>query len=119
MNTKNIDSSGPGASDLHENAPPKNPWLGSTGFWLMIVIAGFYLVTEHRAHLIAGLAWLPAALLFACLLMHVFGHGGHGGHAAHKDNSQPPADDTNPTTQGADVATKTNARKPNIGGDLP
>lgn len=43
-----------------------------------IAIAGFFLVAEHRAHVIE---WLPFVLLAACPLMHLFhGHGGHGGH---------------------------------------
>lgn len=42
-----------------------------------LVIAGFYLVAEHRAHL---MGWLPWILLLACPLMHLFMHGGHGGH---------------------------------------
>jgi hypothetical protein len=42
-----------------------------------LAIAGFYLVTEHYAHVIPYLPWL---LLLACPLMHVFMHGGHGGH---------------------------------------
>ncbi len=41
-----------------------------------LLIGGFYLVTEHRAHLYS---WLPWLLLLACPLMHVFMHHGHGG----------------------------------------
>lgn len=47
-----------------------------------LFIAGFYLVTEHRAHL---LGWLPWLLLLACPLMHLFMHGGHGGHDGDSD----------------------------------
>ncbi len=44
----------------------------------LLAIAGFYLLTEHRAHLFGV---LPYLLLLACPLMHVFMHrGGHGGH---------------------------------------
>ena len=43
-----------------------------------LAIAGFFLFTEHRAHL---LRVLPFLLLLACPLLHVFHHGGHGGHA--------------------------------------
>lgn len=43
-----------------------------------LAIAGFFLLTEHRAHL---LGWWPFLLLPACLLMHLFGHGGHAGHS--------------------------------------
>ena len=55
--------------------------------WVFIgflVIAGYFLVTEHRAHLSGWLSsygiWL---LLLACPLMHLFMHGGHGGHSGH------------------------------------
>jgi hypothetical protein len=42
-----------------------------------LAIGGYFLVTEHWAHIIPFLPWL---LLLACPLMHVFMHGGHGGH---------------------------------------
>jgi len=44
-----------------------------------LVIAGILLFTEHRAHVLGVLIWLP---LLLCPLMHLFmhGHGGHGGH---------------------------------------
>lgn len=41
-----------------------------------LAIAGFFLLMEHRAHVIA---YLPYIFLLACPLMHLF-HGGHGGH---------------------------------------
>lgn len=42
-----------------------------------LIIAGYFLFTEHRAHMIA---FLPFIFLLACPLMHIFMHGGHGGH---------------------------------------
>ena len=48
--------------------------------WGFAAIAAFFLWTEHRAHLIGGLAWLPYLIILACPLMHVFMHRGHGGH---------------------------------------
>jgi hypothetical protein len=45
-----------------------------------LVIAGALLFTEHRAHVLGLLVWLP---LIACPLMHLFMHGGHGGHGSH------------------------------------
>lgn len=44
-----------------------------------LVIAGVLLFTEHQAHVLGLLIWLP---LLACPLMHLFMHGGpgHGGH---------------------------------------
>lgn len=42
-----------------------------------LVVIGFFLITEHGAHLLGILPWL---LLLACPLMHIFhGHGHHGG----------------------------------------
>ena len=54
-----------------------------------LLIAGFYLLTEHYAHVIPLLPWL---LLLACPLMHVFMHGGHGGHrdSERDETSNPP-----------------------------
>jgi hypothetical protein len=42
-----------------------------------LLIAGALLFTEHRAHVLGLLIWLP---LLACPLMHFFMHGGHGHH---------------------------------------
>ena len=44
---------------------------------VVAVVAGYLLVSEHRAHFIAALPWLLLAL---CPLMHLFMHrgGGHG-----------------------------------------
>ncbi len=53
--------------------------------WVLIgflAIGGYFLVTEHRAHLLPLLGYLPYLLLLACPLMHLFHHGGHGGHGS-------------------------------------
>jgi len=40
-------------------------------------VAGFFLLTEHTAHVFGVLPWL---LILACPLMHIFmHHGRHGG----------------------------------------
>lgn len=39
-----------------------------------LAIAGFFLLTEHRAH---ALGALPFVLVALCPLLHWFGHGGH------------------------------------------
>ncbi|MCA1526525.1 DUF2933 domain-containing protein [Bradyrhizobium yuanmingense] len=44
-----------------------------------LLIAGALLFTEHRAHVLGLLIWLP---LLACPLMHIFMHGGHGHHGS-------------------------------------
>ena len=59
---------------------PRESFLASrTGLVLIgfLAIGGFFLVTEHGAHLLGALPWL---LLLACPLMHIFMHHGHGGH---------------------------------------
>ena len=53
-----------------------------------LAIAGFYLITEHRAHMFGYLTYLPFLLLLACPFLHMFMHGAHGGHGGAK----PPAD---------------------------
>lgn len=66
---------------------------GGTGFkgstlilFVFLGIIGFFLFTEHRAHLFGFLPWL---FLLACPLMHLFhGHGGHGGHSHDESSSQ-------------------------------
>lgn len=53
----------------------------SASKWAMIgflLIAGYFLITEHRAHVVQ---FLPFLLLLGCLLMHML-HGGHGGHGS-------------------------------------
>lgn len=67
----------------HEHhASGKPPRGGLPTRWVLIgflLIAGYFLWTEHRAHVIQ---YLPFALLLACPLLHFFhGHGGHGDHA--------------------------------------
>lgn len=52
------------------------------GRWVFIgfvLVAGYFLYTEHRAHVIAV---LPYLLLLACPLMHLFHHGHHH-HSGH------------------------------------
>lgn len=52
----------------------------SLGSWIgvgFLVIAGFFLVTEHTAHAFGS---LPFLLLLACLLLHQFSHPGHRHH---------------------------------------
>ncbi len=40
-----------------------------------LAVAGFFLITEHTAHVFGA---LPYLLLAACPLMHLFMHHGHG-----------------------------------------
>ena len=70
--------------DLESHDEPRR---GPNMNWILIgflMVAGFFLFTEHRAHLFG---FLPFLLLLACPLMHLFMHGGHGGHG-HGDAGQ-------------------------------
>jgi hypothetical protein len=64
----------------------------SPSSWVLLgflAIAGFFLVTEHTAHVFGV---LPYLLLLACPLLHTFmhhgrgGHGNEGGHGDHTDH---------------------------------
>lgn len=53
-----------------ERQPARSRWV-LIGF---LAVAVFFLLTEHRAHL---LGILPYLLVLACPLMHLFHHGHH------------------------------------------
>ena len=59
--------------------PQEQPWwrfptgIVTLGF---LGVAGFFLITEHTAHVFGALPWL---LIAACPLIHLFMHHGHGG----------------------------------------
>jgi len=50
------------------------------------VIAAYFLILEHKAHLSGYLQFWPFLLLLACPLLHMFMHGGHGGHGGQGDD---------------------------------
>ncbi|MEN8142625.1 MAG: DUF2933 domain-containing protein [Thermodesulfobacteriota bacterium] len=52
---------------------------------LFIIIGGFFLWAEHRAHIMGA---LPYLILLLCPAMHFFMHSGHGGHGdSHEQHS--------------------------------
>ncbi|EMO5699413.1 DUF2933 domain-containing protein [Klebsiella aerogenes] len=71
----------------HEQHDGPNFWRSRTGigFIVMGAVAGYFLVTEHWAHVVG---FLPYLLLLACPLMHIFMHGGHGGHGGRDENGE-------------------------------
>jgi hypothetical protein len=76
--------------DHSHHEGPQGSFLTSRAGLVLIgflIIAGALLFTEHRAHVLGVLIWLP---LLACPLMHFFMHGGHGGHGGHgqQDNER-------------------------------
>lgn len=74
---------------MHRQASNDAPWAGrvKVAFIAFAVIAGFFLLVEHRAHVYPYLPWL---LLAACPLMHLFMHGRHGSHGDHHGPGSPP-----------------------------
>ena len=102
---------------VYSNGPrPERPWQLRVGFWLLLAIAAFYLLTEHRAHLALGLPYLPFLLLAACPLIHMFGHGGHGGHSRHRSSD---AEISLPDGVKPKAARRSTEATHRHGGDLP
>ena len=73
-------------SQHDEHSKPRGFWRSRTALVLagFAIIAGFLLLSEHRAH---ALGFLPYLLILACPLLHIFMHGGHGGHGGHGKES--------------------------------
>jgi Protein of unknown function (DUF2933) len=63
--------------DMTLASSPTPWWRTRSGLVLcgFLLIGGFYLITEHTAHLFGV---LPYLLILACPLMHLFHHHGHG-----------------------------------------
>ena len=77
----------------HEHGESETPpgfWTSRYAIGLIVIgaVAGYFLLTEHLAH-VAGA--LPFLLLLACPLMHVFMHHGHGSHGHHHGPGEPQA----------------------------
>jgi hypothetical protein len=74
-----------------DHPTPPSFWRAPAGVALCVALAavGFYLLTEHRAH-VFGL--LPYLFILACPLMHLFMHHGRGGHG-HDDHAGRSDDD--------------------------
>jgi len=78
----------------HPHGPVSGNKMKFRANWILIgflLLAGYFLFTEHRAHLLGWLSgWLSSygiwLLLLACPLMHLFMHGGHGSHGSHHDD---------------------------------
>lgn len=81
----------------HEHTPVPLFWRSPAGIALCVALGviGFYLLTEHTAHVFGV---LPFLLIAACPLMHLFMHHGHGGHGGHERGPSTPGsnDDEQP-----------------------
>jgi Protein of unknown function (DUF2933) len=76
----------------HRHTSQTPGWLQTPSGWVLLgflAIAAFFLLTEHRAHV---LGVLPYVLLLLCPVLHLLMHRGHGnghaGHGTHADRSQ-------------------------------
>lgn len=81
---------------MHEPAHgPASFWRSRSFVTLLVLgaIAGFFLLTEHRAHV---LGVLPYLLILACPLMHLFMHHGHGHGHGHEGHPHPASNDKPP-----------------------
>lgn len=52
------------------------------GVVVFLIVAGFYLLAEYKAHVFSD---LPFLLFLACVLMHLFMHGRRGGHGGRRE----------------------------------
>jgi hypothetical protein len=72
----------------HSHDEHRSGGYGRWVFWGFLLIAGYFLIAEHRAHVFQ---FLPILLLLACPLLHMFhGHGGHGGHGGSDEKEKKP-----------------------------
>lgn len=75
-----------------EHASPPDFWSTRYAVGVLVIgsVAGYFLLTEHLAHVMQA---LPYLLLLVCPLMHLFMHGKHGGHGHHRRAPARPAVD--------------------------
>jgi len=78
-------------------------------FILFVIIGGFFIFAEHRAHIIPYLPWL---LLAACPLMHVFMHHGHKGHHQHGNTGDSDGRSNGPLGSGSASAPASRSANP-------
>lgn len=76
---------------MSKNAIPW--WQKKTNLALAVFLltAGYFLITEHRAHVIQ---WLPWVLILGCVFMHLFMHSGHGHGGGHDGDDDGPRGNT-------------------------
>ena len=62
------------------NPSSKDNFVTKAILFFSLAIIAFYLLTEHRAHLLAYSSYI---IFFVFILMHLFMHSGHGEHGGH------------------------------------
>ena len=69
-----------------KHPPQERSWLWSPGGLVLLAfltIAAFFLITEHRAHVLGA---LPYVLFLLCPILHLLMHGSrHASHGASQD----------------------------------
>jgi hypothetical protein len=86
-----------GQQHVHMGEPkPSSFWKSKTPLVVagFLLVAGFFLFSEHRAH---ALGILPYLIILACPLLHIFMHGGHGGHSGHGKHGKHESGPTQPS----------------------
>jgi len=74
-------------SAMQQDPQEQSWWRSPAGIVTLgfLGVAGFFLLTEHTAHVFGVLSWL---LIAGCPLMHLFMHHGHGGSGnSHSDGA--------------------------------
>ncbi len=81
------------SDNRHSSGPNWRRLAFGLTLFLLLAIAGYFLLAEHRAHILGG-RWLVPALLLVCIAMHFFMHGAHGGHSRPDDRQRSDKTDT-------------------------
>ena len=80
---------------MDDHSEPK--WWRTPRGWILcgfLLVAGFFLLTQHTAH---AFGVLPYLFILACPLLHMFHHHGHRGHT--KTGAGAPPNGENATPQ--------------------
>ncbi|MFB9653470.1 DUF2933 domain-containing protein [Pseudarthrobacter oxydans] len=70
----------PGMQPPVQPAPDRRALYLRGALTVLIIIAVFYLLTNHWVHVLDA---LPYFFVVGMMAMHLFGHGGHGGGGSH------------------------------------
>lgn len=86
-------------------------------FVIFIIVAGYFLWTEHQAHVSMAIPYLPYLLILLCPLMHIFMHHGHGHGHGHENSSDVMGTDPDPASGDPDNVASSRTRSLPRSGD--